>query len=158
MAIKTELVAESRGHNICHYCRTECALKGRNWTRRTIEHIIPRSRGGDDYISNLTIACARCNNDRQSRLVYHYCRSCMDRFITAGLVKDKDDYMRLLAKANPIDERVRLLNKHHLAEWRAEKREEEMLAALPEPVKIEAPVWTPNKSAAMAMKMMVRSK
>lgn len=32
----------------------------------TLEHIVPRSRGGNDEMKNLAISHARCNNDRGS--------------------------------------------------------------------------------------------
>lgn len=30
----------------------------------TIDHYIPRSQGGTDFIKNLVLACFRCNNDK----------------------------------------------------------------------------------------------
>jgi 5-methylcytosine-specific restriction endonuclease McrA len=44
----------------CAYCsETDVPLQ--------IEHIIPRSRGGSDRISNLTLACERCNQRKGTR-------------------------------------------------------------------------------------------
>jgi 5-methylcytosine-specific restriction endonuclease McrA len=35
--------------------------------KRTIEHVTPRSKGGSNAISNLRIACYRCNNARGNK-------------------------------------------------------------------------------------------
>jgi 5-methylcytosine-specific restriction endonuclease McrA len=34
----------------------------------TLEHILPRSHGGDDSPENLALACARCNHQNGARL------------------------------------------------------------------------------------------
>lgn len=34
------------------------------WLHTTIEHVVPRSRGGTDDIENLRLACKRCNRAR----------------------------------------------------------------------------------------------
>ncbi len=34
----------------------------------TLEHILPRNHGGDDDVSNLAIACLRCNQGKGSRI------------------------------------------------------------------------------------------
>lgn len=34
------------------------------WTRATVEHFVPRSRGGSDDWENLVAACLRCNQLR----------------------------------------------------------------------------------------------
>ena len=39
----------------------ECAYCGKKDVPLEIEHIVPRSRGGSDRVSNLTIACRECN-------------------------------------------------------------------------------------------------
>jgi 5-methylcytosine-specific restriction endonuclease McrA len=41
----------------CTYCGTP-ATEG---NPLTIDHIVPLSRGGTNQLSNLTVACARCN-------------------------------------------------------------------------------------------------
>ncbi len=40
--------------------------KNRELTTRvaTLDHVIPRARGGDDLCTNLVTACVRCNDDR----------------------------------------------------------------------------------------------
>ncbi|NNJ09474.1 HNH endonuclease [Chloroflexales bacterium ZM16-3] len=41
-----------------------CAYCGAKDTPLQIEHIVPRARGGSDRISNLTLACAQCNQQK----------------------------------------------------------------------------------------------
>ncbi len=42
----------------CQYCGDDLRFPN----RATLEHIIPRSKGGDDSIENLTVVCVRCQN------------------------------------------------------------------------------------------------
>ncbi|MEY3013474.1 MAG: hypothetical protein RIT45_2209 [Pseudomonadota bacterium] len=41
---------------------------GRLLEQATLEHIVPRTHGGDDSIENLAIACARCNHQKGARV------------------------------------------------------------------------------------------
>lgn len=50
------LLAES---NVCHYCGI--ILTGRT---ATADHIIPKSKGGTDHVSNLVLACKTCNAEK----------------------------------------------------------------------------------------------
>ncbi len=49
-----------RDNFTCQYCGT----KTKNLT---IDHIIPKSRGGDDSWENLVSACKKCNNEKGNR-------------------------------------------------------------------------------------------
>jgi 5-methylcytosine-specific restriction endonuclease McrA len=44
----------------CQYCN-------KSETSLTIDHIIPKSKGGDDTWENLTTACVSCNNKKGDR-------------------------------------------------------------------------------------------
>lgn len=44
---------------ICPYCLNEFSLK-----KATVDHIIPKSRGGSSESYNLVWACKRCNNEK----------------------------------------------------------------------------------------------
>lgn len=44
----------------CQYC-------GRGGAPLTIDHVIPRSRGGEDQWENLVCACIHCNNKKGNR-------------------------------------------------------------------------------------------
>lgn len=45
----------------------ECAYCGAEDTPIEIEHIVPKSRGGSDRVSNLTLACRTCNQAKGNR-------------------------------------------------------------------------------------------
>ena len=48
-----------RDRHRCQYCRSN--------DRLTIDHVIPKSRGGKDTWENLVAACVPCNNRKGSR-------------------------------------------------------------------------------------------
>jgi 5-methylcytosine-specific restriction endonuclease McrA len=49
-----------RDNYICQYCGKKGNL--------TIDHIIPRSKGGEDVWGNVVVCCIRCNNKKGDRL------------------------------------------------------------------------------------------
>jgi 5-methylcytosine-specific restriction endonuclease McrA len=51
-----------------HYGRA-CSYCGYEDTVMTIDHILPRSKGGDNSLENLLPACRKCNYSRGNRLV-----------------------------------------------------------------------------------------
>lgn len=53
-----------RAHNRCEYCRTSEWLSGQ---RHDIDHIFPRSLGGESTSDNLCLACATCNGFKADR-------------------------------------------------------------------------------------------
>lgn len=52
-----------RDKNKCQYCG---ATK-----RLTIDHVIPKSRGGEDTWENLVVACSSCNTKKANKLLEH---------------------------------------------------------------------------------------
>ena len=54
----------------CIHCnrRLRLTLAGEPISRATVEHIRPRSHGGDDALTNLAVACSRCNHGKGARL------------------------------------------------------------------------------------------
>ena len=52
-----------RDRNSCQYCGST--------TRLTIDHVLPRSKGGDDSWENLVVACSSCNTKKGNRLLEH---------------------------------------------------------------------------------------
>ena len=53
--------------NILKRDRHRCAYCGRGDLPLTLDHIIPRSRGGEDNWENLVSACLPCNNKKGDR-------------------------------------------------------------------------------------------
>ncbi|MBT4485453.1 MAG: HNH endonuclease [Candidatus Latescibacteria bacterium] len=49
-----------RDHKTCQYC-------GENDGPMTVDHIIPRSHGGEETWGNLVCACSACNNKKGNR-------------------------------------------------------------------------------------------
>ncbi|MBN2304795.1 MAG: RRXRR domain-containing protein [Anaerolineae bacterium] len=49
-----------------------CAYCGTQNVPLEIEHIVPKSRGGSDRVSNLTLACTGCNQDKGNRTTEEY--------------------------------------------------------------------------------------
>ncbi|MCP4031181.1 MAG: HNH endonuclease, partial [Herbaspirillum sp.] len=47
----------------------KCAYCGKSDIPLEIEHIVPKSRGGSDRVSNLSLACVKCNQRKGSRPV-----------------------------------------------------------------------------------------
>jgi 5-methylcytosine-specific restriction endonuclease McrA len=50
-----------RDEHACQYCGT------RGERLMTVDHIVPKSRGGDSTWENLVCACMRCNNRKNNR-------------------------------------------------------------------------------------------
>jgi 5-methylcytosine-specific restriction endonuclease McrA len=53
--------------NIIRRDNFQCQYCGRKHVELTIDHIIPKSRGGSDSWDNLVAACKSCNNRKGSR-------------------------------------------------------------------------------------------
>jgi hypothetical protein len=51
-------VAERAGY-CCEYCRSQLKFSADSFS---VEHVIPRSCGGSEDLSNLALSCQRCNN------------------------------------------------------------------------------------------------
>ena len=74
VAVST-LVAPSAGHMVgtgypCHYCGQPAS---------TIDHVWPKSRGGDDHRNNLVRACSTCNSSKGTRSLFgQRCPGCLE--------------------------------------------------------------------------------
>jgi 5-methylcytosine-specific restriction endonuclease McrA len=51
-----------------------CAYCGKENAPLEVEHIVPKSRGGTDWVSNLTIACHDCNQEKGNLTAEEYAR------------------------------------------------------------------------------------
>ena len=59
-----------RDSYICHYCGKLCEAHSPQEAQKTglsIDHIIPRSEGGNDFPGNLITACASCNKSKGAK-------------------------------------------------------------------------------------------
>ncbi|MPY50221.1 HNH endonuclease [Streptomyces sp. K1PN6] len=83
-----------------------CAYCGRSGVPLNIDHIQPRSKGGSDRISNLTLACVPCNQAKGNRPVEEF-------------VKDKALLARILAQARTPLRDAAAVNATRWALWRA---------------------------------------
>ena len=52
-----------RDRNCCQYCGAT--------SRLTIDHVMPKSKGGDDTWENLVVACSKCNTLKGDKLLEH---------------------------------------------------------------------------------------
>jgi hypothetical protein len=59
-----EWLREHENQNICIYCGSEKEL--------TTEHILPRSRGGEDIPDNVVRVCKSCNSAKGSKRLYEW--------------------------------------------------------------------------------------
>jgi 5-methylcytosine-specific restriction endonuclease McrA len=53
----------TRQNGKCVYCNRTMIVRDK-WLQPTIEHIIPRDKGGADHHTNYCLACFKCNNWR----------------------------------------------------------------------------------------------
>jgi 5-methylcytosine-specific restriction endonuclease McrA len=63
MPINDELkqAIRERAKYVCEYCHSPERLSA---NRFTVDHVIPKSLGGSDRLTNLALACRRCNERR----------------------------------------------------------------------------------------------
>lgn len=61
---KMEVIARDQGR--CRYCGCQTG-SGYGEDNLTIDHVLPRSRGGKDHVGNMVVACFRCNHRKGSR-------------------------------------------------------------------------------------------
>jgi 5-methylcytosine-specific restriction endonuclease McrA len=53
----------------CIHCNSKLVVddKGRAMGEATLEHVWPETQGGTNEVTNLAVACARCNREKGSR-------------------------------------------------------------------------------------------
>jgi 5-methylcytosine-specific restriction endonuclease McrA len=75
----------------CHWCgRTMRLLDNKPYVdppldQATIDHVIPRTRGGTNERSNLVLACLDCNRKHANTLPAE--REYVSRYCSAGLIR-----------------------------------------------------------------------
>lgn len=60
---RKSLVAKRAG-GTCEYCRSQARFAMQSFS---VEHIVPRERGGGDHPENLALSCQGCNNHKYTR-------------------------------------------------------------------------------------------
>lgn len=70
MSIHTRKWRKLREQVFNEYGRA-CAYCGYEDSVMTVDHILPRSRGGLDLLENLLPACRRCNYSRGNRMTFN---------------------------------------------------------------------------------------
>jgi len=53
--------------NIAKYGRLKCELCEGNLSKYNIDHVVPKSKGGHDQISNLRLTHPKCNSKRGNK-------------------------------------------------------------------------------------------
>ena len=59
---KYDVVERAKG--CCEYCRSQVRFAMQSFS---VEHIVPRSRGGKTEFENLALACQGCNNHKYTK-------------------------------------------------------------------------------------------
>jgi hypothetical protein len=54
-----------RARACCEYCRSQAAYATQSFS---VEHIVPRARGGTTSLENLALACQGCNNHKYDKV------------------------------------------------------------------------------------------
>ena len=54
----------SRDRGACQYCATNLSL-----SEATIDHVVPKSKGGSHAWTNVALACSKCNQKKGSKLL-----------------------------------------------------------------------------------------
>lgn len=54
-----------RADGCCEYCRSQSAYATQAFS---VEHILPRARGGTTVLDNLALACQGCNNHKYDKI------------------------------------------------------------------------------------------
>lgn len=63
-SLRTRKWIEERANDLCEYC---LLLQEFSSQRFVIEHIFPVSKGGNDDLENLALACSVCNNSKYNK-------------------------------------------------------------------------------------------
>lgn len=54
----------------CHYCGEKLEIYGPH--KFQVDHFIPLSRGGSNFMNNLVVACPDCNRAKADKLPWEY--------------------------------------------------------------------------------------
>jgi 5-methylcytosine-specific restriction endonuclease McrA len=66
-AVKLRSRLLTRQNGCCYFCKLRISVR-----QATIDHLVPRAKGGKNRESNLAAACFKCNNEKGSLSVAEY--------------------------------------------------------------------------------------
>lgn len=64
-----------RAKGRCEYCDAELIHNRITWDAVQFDHIVPKSKGGDESEENLALACKPCNNQKMTFVPPGNCRT-----------------------------------------------------------------------------------
>lgn len=70
----------------CVYCGATAESSGRHLH---LDHLTPKSQGGEDTADNLCLACASCNSRRQDKSLAQWAREAHEMTFTARSIRAK---------------------------------------------------------------------
>jgi len=89
---------ELQGYEVKEYLLEKwgrkCAYCGKKNIPLEVEHVIPKSRGGTDRVSNLTISCSKCNQKKGNQTA--------KEFGYPGVQKKANDSLKAVAFLNSV--------------------------------------------------------
>ena len=65
ISIQRKEIVVKRARGCCEYCHSQARFSTQSFS---IEHVIPRSQGGQDTLDNLALACQGCNNQKYTKI------------------------------------------------------------------------------------------
>ncbi len=94
-----EYVKEREKEDVCIYCGQKRTL--------TLEHILPRSRGGPDIADNAVFVCKTCNSSKGDKRLYEWF-GLENRYKIPRIAEGK--YLKLLYALHERDKTLKLSN------------------------------------------------
>jgi hypothetical protein len=79
----------------CVWCSRQLGLTRGD---ATLDHVIPKSRGGLNMIDNYVLACQRCNSKRKSKRAEAWANDCERQ----GLLVQREHLEAALSRADPL--------------------------------------------------------
>jgi len=72
--LKLRILSERQNHR-CAYCERKTWIKGLGETgcehdKASIDHVVPKSKGGTWHMNNLIMSCSECNSIKGSKSAY----------------------------------------------------------------------------------------
>ena len=89
----------------CSYCGVGIEEED---TILTLDHIMPRCKGGDNEACNLVTSCLRCNSARQARPLATFCRAVAE-YVDHPVAEIEGRIRNARRRCLPLDEAKELL-------------------------------------------------